>query len=152
MGEGNKYDRYDRDLERGLEYEDFVYQMLQKECGITTVRYASAKWQNEVGENAGGIEIKLNEQFAKTGNLWIETARKLYPEQQEYKASGICRPDNGWLFVTGTYEIIFIFSRRMLRGLMGRHTIIENNTKTSRGFLLSSKDAHAYAAHIIEAK
>lgn len=150
MGEPDavdKYARYSRDLKRGLPYEDFVYTLLQRQLGITVVSYHSSEWQNKIGENSGGIEIKFNEKYDETGNLWIETHRKSHPEQPEYKLSGILRPDNGWLFVTGTYAIVYVFSRRMLQGVRSQYK--EKVISTSKGFLLPKRDAEKYAAKVL---
>ncbi len=145
----DKYARYDRDLERGREYEDFVYTLLGRHLGLVVVPYLSALFQDKVGENSAGIEIKFNDMFDETDNLWIELWRKSHPGQKEYKQSGIMRDDNGWLFITGTRKLVFIFTRVMLRGLRGKYTEIENKTKTSKGFLLSHADANKYAAFVI---
>ena len=146
----DRYARYGRDLQRGLEYEDYVYTLMVRHLGLVTVPYVSALWQNKIGENSAGIEIKFNDKFDQTGNLYIETYRKSHPDQTDYKRSGILREDNGWLFITGTRKKVFMFTRRMLAGLRDRYS--ETVTATSKGFLLPEADAMKYAAYVIVPK
>lgn len=146
-GRVDRYARYNRDLKRGLPYEDFVYDLLQRRLGITVVAYRSPEWQDKVGENSGGVEIKFNEKYDQTERLWIETHRKSHEEQEDYKESGILRVDNGWLFVTGTYHVVYVFSRRMLQLIRPKYD--EEVIATSKGFLLPKVDAEKYAARVL---
>lgn len=142
---------YQNKLHEALEYQDFVAEELYK-VGLPLFNYASKKYQYEHGENKLGIEIKHDQKFFLTGNLWIEVAEKSHPQNECYVASGIQRKDNSWLYVIGDYSIIFIFSKNLLKILMetGKYEIRENNTRTSKGFLLSGTEGKKYAARIIE--
>lgn len=141
-------------LESGKLYQDFVVDAAWNLLGLAIVQYASEIYQRTVGESRTGAEIKHDEQFAKTGNLWIELAEKAYPRDGPYVPSGIYRTDNTWLYVIGDYDTIFIFAKTLLRALhqSGRWQVIENKTHTSEGFLLRAADAEKYAAMILRPK
>lgn len=141
---------YSQQLSDGLEYQDFVAEQLYH-IGLPLFNYASKKFQQEMGENKLGVEIKLQKRFAETGNLWIEIAEKSDPANYSYIASGIFRNDNTWLFVTGDTSVIYIFAKTFLKKLVecGKFKIIENKTKTSKGILMCKTDADKYAAKII---
>jgi len=149
-GEIRYKDYYKDQLKSGLEYQDFVAEQLYS-IGLPLFNYASKKYQIERGENKLGVEIKHDMKFQKTGNFWIEISEKANPNRKEYFESGINRSDNTWLYVIGNYKEIFIFSKEFLKKLAqtGKYKMLENNTKTSEGFLLPRSDAEKYAAKII---
>ena len=91
---------YEKQLEVGLEFQDFVTSELYKR-GIVVVGYSSKKYQLNEGENLLGAEIKRDGLFRKTGNLYIEIKEKSHPQKKKYIDSGIYRKDNSWLFVIG---------------------------------------------------
>ena len=131
-------------------YEDFVYSLLQRRCGLTVVNYRSAEWQGRVGENSGGIEIKFNKKYDETGNLWIEFYRKSTSSQADYTGSSLVKYQTCWLFVTGTYKTVFVFTKSRLEDeRQKRNTLIENKSKTSQGFLLPGEDAERLAELVI---
>jgi len=132
---------YQNKLEEGLEFQDKVSKELYQR-GIVIVGYASKKYQNTVGENMLGAEIKRDGLFRETGNLYIETAEKSHPNNEKYIPSGIYRKDNSWLFVIGDEGIIYIFSTKYLRMLGHRY---EKKIKTtSKGFLIPLAEAEKY--------
>jgi hypothetical protein len=138
-------------LESAKLYQDFVVDAAWDLLGLAIVLYSSQAYQNVVGESRTGVEIKHDELFAKTGNLWIEISEKADPLNRNYIDSGIYRTDNTWLYVIGDYDTVFFFSKTLLRGLhrSGRWTVLENKTKTSNGFLLNAVDAQRYAAAVL---
>lgn len=140
-------------LAEALEFQDYVAEKLY-ETGLPLFNYASKKYQCERGENKLGVEIKKDKKFNSTRNLWIEVSEKSDPSKECYVTSGIRRNDNTWLYVIGDEQVIFIFPKRFLVKLLesNRYKIIENGTKTSKGFLLPEKDARKYAAKIIESE
>lgn len=144
---------YKEQLQDGLEYQDFVAEQLYK-IGLPLFNYASKKYQIKCGENKLGVEIKHDKKFKTTGNLWIEISEKACPTRENYVISGIRRNDNTWLYVIGNEEKIYIFSKVILNRLFesGRYKKIENNTKTSVGFLMPLIDANKYASKIIYVK
>jgi len=140
---------YEEKLVEGLEYQDFVAEKLYH-FGLPLFNYASKKYQIEYGENKLGVEIKFDQKFEKTRNLYIETAEKTRPEIENYSPSGIYRNDNTWLYVQGNKKIFFIFSKKFLRQLFetGKYKEIEIGMKTSKGFLMPNADAEKYSAKI----
>ncbi len=142
-------DYYNKQLKDGLEYQDFVAEILYS-FGLPLFNYASKKYQFEHGENKLGVEIKYDKKFKDTGNLWIEIEEKSDPQNKHYFPSGIYRNDNTWLYVIGNYEVFFIFCKKRLKQLSkrGHYKILENNMKTSQGFLLSRKDAEYFSSKI----
>jgi len=150
-----EYERYYKaKLEGALLYQDFVVDCAWNLLGLAIVQYASKTYQQSVGESRTGVEIKHDEQFAKTGNLWIEVAEKARPREGDYATSGIYRQDNAWLYVIGDYDTLFFFSKRLLVALhkSGKFNVIENRTKTSRGFLLSHVEGERYASILLHPK
>jgi len=138
-------------IESGLLYQDFVVDCCWTLLGLAIVQYASRTYQYNVGETRTGAEIKHDEKFASTGNLWIEVGEKARPREGDYFPSGIRRGDNSWLYIIGDYNTVFLFPVTLLRTLQesGRYRIMENNTKTSTGFLLPAGDARRYAAAVL---
>lgn len=132
---------YQANLKRGLEYQDFISDMLRRDFGIVVGAYSSEKYQYEVGESASGIEIKYDSRFAETGNLYIETAEKSDEDNSEYVKSGIMRDDNSWLYLIGNYHEAFILSKKQLQSYcvasekeLAKRGIRRRVTKTSIGF------------------
>lgn len=142
---------YKAKLEGALLYQDVVQDVFYQYLGIPIVSYSSKAYQNGVGENRAGIEIKHDEKFKLTRNLWIEISEKATQREGPYVKSGIFRRDNTWLYVIGDYDTIFVFAKKQLQSIYasGKYRIIENNTKTSTGFLLPEKDAHRYAVIVL---
>jgi hypothetical protein len=130
--------------EQGAEYQDFVIDLLSKN-GLHVVCYSSRSRQFAIGENRQGVEIKSNLPMKKTGNLYIEYAEKACPRNGNYAAAGICRVDNSWLFVTGDYSEVFVFTMRDLRALQRNEKYRKIKKETSLGFLLPLTDARTYA-------
>ena len=110
-------DRYATDLQRGLEYQDYVFDQLRCMDGMPIFlgAYSSVKYQCRKGESPSGIEIKYDAKFRKTGNFFIETAEKSYAYQSVFKPSGVMSDDNSWLFLIGDYDEAFIFPKTLLR-------------------------------------
>lgn len=139
-------------LQSGQRYQDFVVDLLFERRGLAVVQYTSAEYQMKSGESRTGVEIKHDEKYHASGNLWIEVAEKARPRYGDYAPSGIYRADNSWLYVIGDYRTVFAFAKAHLCGLAmsGRYKVIENRTATSRGFLLPDADARRYAAFVID--
>ena len=140
-----KYKNYYNDcLEKGLEYQDFIASLLIKEVGIPLSSLSSKKYQYSVGENLQGIEIKFDDKYEKTGNIYIEVKEKSNPNNNEYVNSGIYRNDNSWIYLIGNYNEIFIFgkSHLILMHKSNRYRAVKK--PTSIGFLLPKEDAEKY--------
>ena len=141
---------YKEMLEKGLEYQDFVMEKLIEELGISLTQYSSKKFQYTVGENKQGIELKFDDRYKKTGNLYIETAEKSNANNTRFISSGIYRNDNTWLYLIGNYEMIFIFSKKYLVYIHKKHLYKEIEIPTSQGFLLDSEGADKYCLRKID--
>jgi hypothetical protein len=142
---------YKAKLDGALVFQDFVVDVAWQTMGLAIVQYSSKLYQAKVGESRTGVEIKHDEKFKETENLWIEVAEKARPRHGDYVPSGIFRNDNAWLYAIGDYDTIFFFSKKFLRQLAesGRVRIFPNHTKTSRGFLLCKADALKYAMIVL---
>lgn len=138
-------------IENGKVYQDFIVDACWNLLGLAIVQYSSTVYQQTIGESKTGAEIKHDEQFARTGNLWIEVEEKARPRPGPYVPSGIYRSDNTWLYIIGNYDHVFIFQKTLLQILhrSEKWRLLENGTKTSRGFLLPEKDATKFAAAIL---
>ena len=141
---------YKQKLEQGLHYQDFVIEKLY-DRGLPIISYASKEYQNMIGENKAGIEIKNDTKFSITGNFYVEIAEKSNANNLNYIASGIFRNDNTWLYVIGNKEWIYVFAKNQLILLYNAKIYKEVITSTSQGFLLPIKDAREkWAIKIIE--
>jgi hypothetical protein len=141
-------DYYKKQLEVGLVFQDFVYEILARH-GLMTVGYGSKLFQHRLGENKAGIEIKFDDKLATTGNMWIEVEEKSSPSRPAYVPSGIQR--NSVEYLIGNYDELYRFATTLLRRMWqsGRYQVIENKLKTSRGFLLPRVDAERFATQIL---
>ena len=145
---------YNDMLKEGLEYQDFIFDLLYK-LGLPLISYSSKMYQINKGENKSGIEIKYDKKFSKTGNFWIEFLEKSNVNNEKWIKSGIDRDDNTWLYLMGDYEVIYVFSKRHLK--MHKERLkkngsrpMYNNMNTSVGFLLSKRQADFMAVRIIK--
>lgn len=138
---------YKQKLEQGLEFQDVVTSALYQR-GIVVIGYASRRFQIDKGENMLGAEIKRDDKFRDTGNLYIETAEKSHPDMPFFTPSGIRRGDNSWLFVIGDEKTIYIFPTNYLCKMEKRYKRVE--TPTSVGFLMPLTDAEKYCIRKIE--
>jgi hypothetical protein len=143
----NEY--YKEMLKKGLHFQDFVVEELYK-IGLPIISYSSKEFQNMIGENKAGIEIKLDQNFRKTGNIYIEYAEKSKAENNNYIDSGVLRNDNTWLYLIGDYETIYIFSKKQLLILKDTSKVRHVQTPTSKGYLLSLNLVEKYCIKVIE--
>ena len=126
-------------LSAGLEFQDFCAVQFAK-LGVPITNFSSRKYQLEKGENMQGYEFKLDMNFRKTGNLWIETKERS-DLNKEYVDSGIYRNDNTIFYIIGDYEGCYLIQKNVLKALTNKYDKRENNMKTSIGFLLPTKAA-----------
>jgi hypothetical protein len=138
---------YANKLQIGLEFQDTVTRALYQR-GIVVVGYSSRRFQVEEGENLLGAEIKRDDRFRTTGQLYIEIAEKSHPDNREFIPSGIHRKDNSWLFVIGDENTIYIFSTKYLQVLERRYE--KKVTPTSRGFVIPIAEAEKYCIRRID--
>jgi len=112
---------------------------------------SSKKFQISIGENLQGFEIKNDNLFRKTHNLYIEIAEKSNVKNEFYVSSGIFRHDNTWIYCIGDYDSCFLIQKKVLQAMqkMGKYKTVENALKTSKGFLLPVSEAQIYFNEII---
>jgi len=132
-------DYYLNCFNKGLEYQDFIMEKLLENLGIPISNFSSKKYQFSKGENLQGIEIKYDDKYKKTGNIYIEVAEKSNPNNKEYIPSGIMRNDNSWLYAIGDYSILFIFGKQILKLQYNKNLFKTVVTGTSKGMLLDKK-------------
>lgn len=143
-GEMNYKTYYFEKLEEGLEYQDFITELLIKEIGISLSTFSSKNYQNKIGENRQGFEIKFDNKMLDTGNIYIEVKEKSNPNNHYYVNSGIYRNDNTWLYLIGNYQTVYIFGKSHLKLMYESNKYREVKTITSIGFLLPILDANKY--------
>ena len=149
MGEEQLADDYRPYLQYQFEescvFQDFLAGKLLPH-GIILQSYTSKKYQLEHGESLNGIEIKLDKQFRKTNNFYLEIDERR-GEKAPWVPSLLSKEDNSWLCIYGDYEEIYIFALTTLRRYYERcihkkaqgdpdHSALFKSTKTSRGLLL----------------
>lgn len=139
-------------MESGARFQDHVVRLVHERLNITLSQYVSGAFQRHVGETLQGWEIKHDEQFAATGNLWIEVGEKAAPRAGEYFPSGILRADNSWIYAIGDYRTLFVFAKKTLVLIheSGKYRDQENKLRTSLGFLLPEAMARKWAANVLE--
>jgi hypothetical protein len=143
---------YQEKLDQGLEFQDYVTEEMYK-IGWPIVGYSSKKFQITRGENIMGAEIKNDQRFRETGNLYIEMEEKAHPTNPHYVKSGIMREDNSIIFIIGDRDDFWIMAIRFLRQLaevrdkIGCYHYDRVRKPTSKGFLFPVKDADRYCIH-----
>jgi len=141
---------YQNQFKKGKEYEKFIVDKF-KEYGITLTLTKDFNEQINIGETYEGYEIKFDDKYKETSNLWIETQERTKIDNK-YVESGILRNDNTIYYVIGDYECVFIFSKDKLKELKKTHDIRENNMKTSKGYLLTVIEALENCERYIDLK
>lgn len=144
----NEY--YESKLADGKNFEKFVYDVL-KDMGLVVVKPHLTKEMQLKGENSIGWEIKYDERMVETNNVYIEVAEKSDPKNNSYVKSGIYRDDNSWLWLIGDYSEIYIIQKNLLKMLVetGKYRKVENNRKSSIGYLIPKETMRKYAGKII---
>jgi hypothetical protein len=129
--------------QKGLEFESYIMDWFSKEKNINLSHYTLLKEQIKKGENRQGIEIKNDQRFQETGNLFISVARDYGYVSYE---SGIYK-NQSWLYVIGNEEEFYIFAIKHLKqyyehnkpALFDGFKSLKNGI--DKGFLLSKKQA-----------
>jgi hypothetical protein len=139
-------------FQEGLEFQDFVANLLLKEMGIVISNYSSKYYQQACGENAQGFEIKLDRRILETGHVSIEVAEKSKAINKSFVPSGIMREDNSWLYIQGNKKIIFIFGKKSLQQLYQAKykDKVWQPKPTIKTFRLPIAEARKYALKVFE--
>ena len=129
--------------EKGLQFESYIMDYFAKHKNISLSHYTTYQEQIDLGENRQGIEIKNDQRFQDTKNLFISVERDYsyvkYP-------SGIYK-NQSWLYVIGNQDVFYIFATKHLKQyyehnkpqLFDGFKSIKNGIE--KGFLLSKKQA-----------
>lgn len=141
----NMTENYKFCLQKGLEFQDFITDILIAKLGIPLSTYSSAKYQNISGENKQGFEIKFDDKYIDTGNIYIEVKEKSNANNLNFVYSGIYRTDNTWLYLIGNYKEVFIFSKKHLQLMHKSNKYKEVQTLTSIGFLIPKLECEKYS-------
>ena len=96
---------------KGLKFESFIMDWFAKEKNINLSHYTTYEEQIHKGENRQGIEIKNDQIFKNSGNLFISVERDY---GYTTHPSGIFK-DQSWLYVIGDKDCFYIFSTKQLR-------------------------------------
>jgi len=145
--------------EKGTAFETFVVAQLAR-FGYEVGLYETTHEQFTIGESRMGLEIKFDDQFAQTGNVYFEMAEKTRAQNRAFVPAGICRADNSLLYGIGNRAEFFVFGKRTLqrvheafdRGLVpALKDYAKRSTPTSQGFTLRRWLATAYAERLFRA-
>lgn len=142
-------------FDEGLEFQDFVADLLIRELGFPLTSYCSQKYQWKHGENRQGVEIKLDTRCAgptATGNISFEVAEKRKASVTGWTKSGILREDNTWLYVQGNYHRVFVFGKEILRLLYAKRYVdkVRVVNGTLKAFLVPIPEAERIALKIFD--
>lgn len=122
----------------GYEYENFISSLysLYSKSGRGLSFYMNEDQFH--GETEEKIEIKYDDVYKYTRNLWIE-----YAEKQEdspwFKSSGIHKEDDVKYYLQGDYQEFFVFYKKDLQNIFDnkKKEVIFDETDTSQGMLLT---------------
>ena len=129
-------EHYEKCLEDGKEFQDYVVSMLIKHKGIAISSFSSLLFQYGIGEGYQGFEIKLDLPSANTGNLLIETGERT-SKSGSWVKSGIHRYDNTDFYVVGNYKFFYLFDVKVLRRMEEKEEYLcKKETDTGQFFLL----------------
>jgi hypothetical protein len=130
----------------GLQFESYIMDWFAKQKNINLSHYTTYQEQIHKGENRQGVEIKNDQMFKKTGNLFISVQRDYGYTKHP---SGIFK-EQSWLYVIGDNDCFYIFSTKQLKQIYNiKKPKLFNGFKTEKGgtengFLLSKKMADKY--------
>tara|TARA_A100000171_G_C2134453_1_gene149117 strand:- start:2761 stop:3231 length:471 start_codon:yes stop_codon:yes gene_type:complete len=128
-------------LKKGISFESYIADWFQREKGISLSTYHAHNEQRK-GENRQGIEIKNDQCFNSTGNLFISVKRIYGTLHLNW---GVFKQDNTWLYVIGDKSKHWIFLRKTLQTYYKvkqpklKKAAIKGGTEL--GFLLTLKQA-----------
>lgn len=134
----------------GEAYERYIVARLHRE-GIPIVRHETQAAQFAHGDvriGADHVEIKLDQQFAVTTNLYIETAEKRRREQATWTPSGIFSRSTARWYGIGDYRDWFLFEREHLRQNARAERLLTIARGTSQGYLMRSSERLTLAVRV----
>ncbi len=132
-------------LDIGQTFQDYIQEALYKR-GIIAQFWCSKKYQIERGEGLSGIEVKCDDGYKKTGNLFIEFARY---KNGEWIPTDLFR-EGIWLYIIGDREKCWCMLTSQLQKMVDRypHREVSYDFKV-KGFLLPITMADKLDAKLI---
>lgn len=103
-------DGFYKKLQMGSRFEHFVSEEFKKYNVNLGMQYNEYQWQ---GENLFGLEIKNDDAFKRTGNLFIEYCER-HDVNKSFVKSGIHKNDNTVVFLIGVPDNYFIVLKDVL--------------------------------------
>lgn len=140
---------YKQLLLEGEKYQNFVALQFVERWHIPIDYYTSKHDQYNIGESKQGIEVKLDNRCSDTGRLSIEIAERT-DQSKHWTPSGIHRRDNTWLYIQGSYDIIFAFSKKVLQRYFLLNKPEINERKTIKTWYLPFRTARTLSEFVIE--
>jgi hypothetical protein len=137
-GSGVVSDYYAEQLALAEAWERYIVARLRRE-GIPAERHDTKDSQIRYGDMRIGpdhVELKYDQKFVETGNLFIEVAEKRRAEQAQWMPSGIYASSLARWYGVGDHRDWFLFERVALRDVARPERIITIKRATSQGFLL----------------
>lgn len=136
-------DNFFEKLQKGCRFEEYVSSEFKNYGVELGMQYNEYQWH---GENLFGLEIKNDEVFKETGNLYIEYYER-HDVSKSWNKTGILKEDNTKVFLIGTYDNYFIVLKDVLIDVYNRLKqndpeisrycrFAETNDKTAKGFLI----------------
>ena len=130
---------WERDKREAEEFQDFVRRCLWRD-GLAVDFYGSRKFQVTEGEGPAGLEVKLDRELSRTGNLYIEFSAD--PSRRgDFQPSGIERDERIWLWAIGDLQRFAVVQKSVLWLLRSSGRFREASANRAgdvptRGFLL----------------
>nr|VFK47024.1 MAG: hypothetical protein BECKSD772F_GA0070984_13482 [Candidatus Kentron sp. SD]VFK50083.1 MAG: hypothetical protein BECKSD772E_GA0070983_13382 [Candidatus Kentron sp. SD]VFK81337.1 MAG: hypothetical protein BECKSD772D_GA0070982_13142 [Candidatus Kentron sp. SD] len=141
-------ENYERCLESGNQFQDYVVSMLIKHKGIVLSNFSSRLFQWSIGEGYQGFEIKFDAPSERGENLLIETGERRSASGNWVK-SGIHRDDNTDIYIIGNYEFFYVFDVKVLRRMEERSEFLRRHeTDTGQFFLLRKSEIEKTVPYI----
>lgn len=127
---------YKEKLKEGKEYEKFIKLIFNFFLEKAITIFENKEDQINIGESKEGFEIKLDNKFKKTNNLYIEYKEKTDSNNINFVDSGILRKDNTKFWIIGDYKNVFVFNKNVLIEFHNTKQFREVKTETSKGYLI----------------
>ena len=126
-------------------FEEFVYDYFNNEWNIPISHFVTKEAQYKRGENRQGFEIKNDQRYKDTGNLYI-SIKRVY-QHIEYP-SGIYRntKTKQRLYIIGDENKFWIIATKQLRGYFE-----EKRPKEIKGFTHNDGIEYGYLLRVNEA-
>ena len=125
--------RYNYDYKRGLRYQEFIAAYFGVGSGL-----------EDDFEEANDLEIKLDDKYAKTGNLFIETAER--PTTKfPWKPAGPFHPYPKRSYLIGDRKKAWVFDNTQLKNLISNRSRVTNASDTAIGVLMPVYEASEIA-------